>query len=56
MCTEGAILATHVGISYCLSFISRIRMEWVVSAWLYTGFLSVFAISYQMAHNTIVLV
>lgn len=27
-------------------------MEWVVSAWLYTRFLSVFTISYQMVRNT----
>lgn len=56
MYTEGAILATNLGISSCLLFISGIGMEWVVSAWLYTRFLSVFTISYQMARNTIVLV
>lgn len=56
MCTKGAILATNLGISNCLLLISRICVEWVVSAWLYKRFISVFAISYQMAHNTIVLV
>ena len=49
MCTEGAILATKLGITDCLLFISRICVEWVVSAWLYKRFLSVFAVSYQIA-------